>query len=76
MLYPPFKALLSAVPVYPPSKAMRACHVIVTAFLLVKFGGTTITPVVNHPYFQEILSRSQHSVKVDVDASNERGVVK
>ena len=47
MLYPPFKALLSVVPVYPPSKAMRACHVIVTAFLLVKFGRTTITPVVN-----------------------------
>ena len=47
MLYPPSKALLSAVPVYPPSKAMRACHVIVKAFLLVKFGRTTITDVVN-----------------------------
>ena len=46
-VYPPFKALLSAVPVYPPSKAMGACHVIVKAFLLVKFGRTTITPVVN-----------------------------
>ena len=74
MLYPPSKALLSAVPVYPPSKAMRACHVIVARQIWRDHYYACGEH--DHPYFQEILSGSQHSVKVDVDASNERGVVK